>query len=107
MTELIETTVTADVATATATAVAVQAGPAVLAELAAAVWSDVLAVDPPAADADFFELGGHSLAAVKILSRIEAEYDVELPVILLFEYPVFAEFVEAVREALADLEEVA
>ncbi|MFJ1643359.1 MULTISPECIES: phosphopantetheine-binding protein [unclassified Streptomyces] len=74
-------------------------------ELIAAIWSEVLDIAPPDITADFFDLGGHSLAAVKILSRLEAQYDLELPVVLLFEYPVFGEFVQAVGEAIASFEE--
>ena len=35
----------------------------------------------------FFELGGHSILAVRLISRLQAEFDVDLPVRTVFERP--------------------
>ena len=73
-------------------------------QLIADVWRDVLGIAALEPTDDFFDLGGHSLTAVKIVSRLEAEYDVELPVTLVFEYPVFAQFAEVIDEMLRDVQ---
>ncbi|MGI8664939.1 MAG: acyltransferase domain-containing protein [Jatrophihabitans sp.] len=50
------------------------------------LWSTVLAEDAIAPDADFFDLGGDSLTAVELMSKVRAEFSVELRVVVLFEY---------------------
>jgi amino acid adenylation domain-containing protein len=50
------------------------------------IWSDLLGGSPIDADDDFFARGGHSLLAVRLLSRIENEWKVELPIGVLFDY---------------------
>ncbi|MEU0096333.1 phosphopantetheine-binding protein [Kribbella sp. NPDC006257] len=62
------------------------------------IWSDVLGADC-GPDTTFFEAGGHSLAAFRILSRIEAEYGVQVEVFELFEDPTVAEFAELVTRS--------
>ncbi|HEY1381010.1 MAG TPA: condensation domain-containing protein, partial [Gemmataceae bacterium] len=65
----------------------------------AAVWSDVLRVERVGVRDNFFELGGHSLVATQVLSRVRAEFGVELPLRKLFEAPVLADFAAAVAAA--------
>jgi amino acid adenylation domain-containing protein len=66
----------------------------------AAVWSEVLGVDPIGIDDDFFELGGHSLLAVRISTRLQELYDVELPLRRLFEATTVARLAAIVEEAV-------
>ncbi|MFG2296413.1 amino acid adenylation domain-containing protein [Streptomyces sp. NPDC048603] len=70
--------------------------------LAAEVWSEVLGGVRPGRRDGFFALGGHSLRATRAVSRIGARLGVPVPVRLLFEHPVLAEFaaeLDALREA--------
>lgn len=51
----------------------------------AEIWQESLGVDRIGADDDFFLLGGSSLAGLQILSRMRADFDVELPLKTFFE----------------------
>jgi nonribosomal peptide synthetase DhbF len=62
------------------------------------IWSDVLSIPRPRPDADFFELGGHSLMAVQVVSRIEQELNVVVPLQIMFETASLAALGEAVTE---------
>ena len=44
----------------------------------AVIWSEILGVDRIGLDDDFFDLGGHSLLAVKMLSRVQESFDLDL-----------------------------
>ncbi len=59
-------------------------------ERLAAVWSEVLGVEPLGVNDDFFALGGHSLLAVRLIFRIAEVTGVEVPVKALFENPTVA-----------------
>lgn len=59
-------------------------------ELLAGIWTDVLNVERVSVNDDFFELGGHSLLVMRLLSRVQAHFGVELPLKLFFETPVLA-----------------
>ncbi len=50
----------------------------------AAIWQEALGAQT-GADDDFFELGGNSLIGLQILSRLRAEFHVELPLRSFFE----------------------
>jgi len=52
-----------------------------------AIWSEVLAVPAPQASDDFFAQGGDSLLATQIVSRLNAQLHIELPVRAVFEAP--------------------
>jgi amino acid adenylation domain-containing protein len=56
----------------------------------AAVWSEVLKVDPVGAEDDFFELGGHSLLATQIVARLERELGIDLGLRAFFDEPTVA-----------------
>ncbi|HEY6324517.1 MAG TPA: non-ribosomal peptide synthetase, partial [Thermoanaerobaculia bacterium] len=54
------------------------------------IWQDVLRVDRVGVADNFFDLGGHSLLLIEMHGRLEAELQVELPVLELFQYPTVA-----------------
>ncbi|CAM2069493.1 Amino acid adenylation domain-containing protein [Sulfidibacter corallicola] len=60
-------------------------------ELLATTWSDVLQIGAISRDAHFFDLGGHSLLATRVVSRVRASFQVDMPVRRLFELPVLAD----------------
>jgi hypothetical protein len=67
-----------------------------LAELAGQAWREVLRCPGPSQVDNFFELGGHSLACARVLSRLQPHVAVRLSLRVLFDHPVFGEFVVAI-----------
>ncbi|GMG77393.1 non-ribosomal peptide synthetase [Bacillus safensis] len=51
------------------------------------MWREVLERNDISTDDHFFELGGHSLKAMSLLSKMSKEFDVQVPIHLLFETP--------------------
>jgi hypothetical protein len=76
-------------------------------EIVAGIWATVLGRDGFGRDADFFGAGGHSLAATRVVSRVRAVMDVEVPVRDVFEHRRLAAFAARVdaRRAVAGARE--
>jgi thioesterase domain-containing protein/acyl carrier protein len=49
------------------------------------IWSELLNVDRVGINDDFFEIGGESLLAIRLISRIQREFERDLPVATLFQ----------------------
>jgi amino acid adenylation domain-containing protein len=63
----------------------------------AALWGEVLGVEPIGAEDDFFDLGGHSLLAAELLGTLKERFGVEVPARVLYLQPTIAELAEHVR----------
>ncbi|MFF7656621.1 amino acid adenylation domain-containing protein [Streptomyces sp. NPDC007983] len=63
------------------------------------IWTALLGVDA-GIHANFFQVGGNSLLAVRLISRIQDEFDVDLPVRAVFQGPTVAEQGAAVEEQI-------
>jgi amino acid adenylation domain-containing protein/non-ribosomal peptide synthase protein (TIGR01720 family) len=68
----------------------------------AAIWSEVLGRDVRdlGVDDDFFDLGGHSLIATRLISRVRARFEIDLPLSSLFAHPTVARLAAALEETL-------
>jgi amino acid adenylation domain-containing protein len=56
----------------------------------AAIWEEVLGVEPVGIHDDFAELGGHSLLALQVLARVRASLAADLPLRAIFDAPTVA-----------------
>ncbi|MFH9611116.1 amino acid adenylation domain-containing protein [Streptomyces sp. NPDC017448] len=71
-----------------------------LEELVAGLFTEVLEVADPGANTSFFALGGNSLLVIRLISAVQREFDVELPLRVVFEGPTVADLATAVEAAV-------
>jgi acyl-CoA synthetase (AMP-forming)/AMP-acid ligase II/acyl carrier protein len=69
-------------------------------ELLAALWAEVLKVEPIGVDEHFLDLGGDSMLATRLVSRIRQELRLEIPLRSLFDAPTVAEQAGVLLELL-------
>src|SRR5690606_33473964 len=55
--------------------------------LVARIWGDALGIKQVDITDNFFEIGGHSMIAVQVMTRLEKESGIKLPISVLFKYP--------------------
>jgi natural product biosynthesis luciferase-like monooxygenase protein/amino acid adenylation domain-containing protein len=67
----------------------------------AAIFSEILGVPRIGIADHFFEAGGHSLMAIRVLARIRAQFNVDLPLKVLFERPTVAALADRIAESQA------
>jgi amino acid adenylation domain-containing protein len=53
----------------------------------AGLWGKILRIDPVGINDAFFEIGGNSLLAVKFLTEFKSEYNYDISLLTLFQYP--------------------
>ncbi|MEU1513048.1 amino acid adenylation domain-containing protein [Streptomyces sp. NPDC005811] len=66
-------------------------------ELVAGIWTELLGVRAGAHD-NFFHVGGNSILAIRLISRIQEEFEIEFTVRAVFEGPTIARLAAAVEE---------
>ncbi|WP_437589100.1 non-ribosomal peptide synthase/polyketide synthase [Sorangium sp. So ce1000] len=76
-------------------------------ETVAGIWADVLGQQAVGVDESFFEIGGHSLLATRVISRVRAAFQVELPLRALFDHPTVTALARAVDDAVRQQQGVA
>jgi len=55
------------------------------------IWEDVLNIRPIGIYDNFFDLGGHSLTAMRVVSRVIKQFQLEIPLQSLFQSPTVAD----------------
>jgi amino acid adenylation domain-containing protein/non-ribosomal peptide synthase protein (TIGR01720 family) len=71
-------------------------------EIIAAIWTQVLGVEPIGAFDNFFDRGGHSLLATQVISRLQEAFMIDLPLRVLFEHSTLADLAQVVEKALQE-----
>jgi amino acid adenylation domain-containing protein len=71
-------------------------------EKLARIWERLLGVPHVGLRENFFTLGGHSLLAVRMMTEVEQEFGISLPLVTLFQNPTVAHLAEALSQALPD-----
>ncbi|MDZ8184105.1 MAG: amino acid adenylation domain-containing protein [Nostoc sp. ChiSLP02] len=64
----------------------------------AMIWMQVLDLEKLGINDNFFELGGHSLLATQVISRINKNFDIELPLRRIFESPTIAKLSKNIED---------
>ncbi|PSB40959.1 non-ribosomal peptide synthetase, partial [Chamaesiphon polymorphus] len=67
-------------------------------EAIAQMWLEVLGLEKVGIHNNFFDLGGNSLLVTQLISRLRSAFDVELPIISLFEKQTIFELAESIDE---------
>ncbi len=63
------------------------------------IFSDLLGIAKVSVNDNFFEIGGHSLSAMQLVSKVEREFNVELPLREVFKNSTVKELAQFVRIA--------
>ena len=68
-------------------------------EVLAALWGEVLGVEPPGREDGFFELGGDSLSATRLILRVRATFRAAVPLRAVFASPTVAGLAAEIDDA--------
>jgi len=69
-------------------------------EMLADIWTSILNLDRVGTKDNFFKIGGHSLLGTLLISRIRDNFQVELPLLVLFERPTIGGLAEVIEQEL-------
>ena len=68
-------------------------------ELLVEIWEEVLGLDQVGVNDVFLELGGDSLRAMKIIARTRDEFEIDVPISLLFKAPTIAAMAQVICDS--------
>jgi polyketide synthase PksN len=62
------------------------------------IWAQILSLEPEkiGVNDSFFELGGHSLLGTQLLSQIRSQFDIDLPLMTLFQHTTVAQLAKLI-----------
>ncbi|MCK4257387.1 MAG: amino acid adenylation domain-containing protein [Halanaerobiales bacterium] len=67
------------------------------------IWKEILGVNSVGINDNFFELGGHSLKVTSFVSRVYKEFDIKIPLQLVFDSPTIKKLAEYISNAKKSL----
>jgi amino acid adenylation domain-containing protein len=67
------------------------------------IWQETLDLEKIGIYDNFFAIGGHSINGIQVLNQIQKEFNVEIPLIKIFEIPTIKGLAEYVAEAAAPI----
>jgi acyl carrier protein len=71
----------------------------------AEIWEALLGMERVGASDNFFNLGGHSLLGTRVIARLQAAFQVDLPLRALFEAPTVATLARLIKDKQAAAED--
>ena len=69
------------------------------------IWTEVLQHEKIGVQDDFLELGGNSLAAIRLMARVNETFDLDLPLVSIFEQPKVSALAVLIEETILSLME--
>jgi len=76
-------------------------------EIVQSIWSEVMQIDKIGIYDNFIEIGGDSLTGIRIISRLKEDFELDLPVNLIFQKPTIAQVAKHIEEVITKLMEKA
>jgi len=62
------------------------------------IWKKLLGFEKIGRNDNFFELGGQSILAIRLQSQIRKEFELDIPLKIIFEYPILKNFAISINE---------
>ncbi len=72
-------------------------------EIIQEVWSEVMQIDKIGVFDSFLEIGGDSLRGIRIVSRLNESFELDLPVNIIFQYASIAQLATYIEEMITEM----
>ncbi|MCC5615453.1 amino acid adenylation domain-containing protein [Nostoc sp. CHAB 5836] len=69
-------------------------------EVVLTIWKEILGLEQISTQDNFFEIGGHSSQTLEVICKLQSAFQVELPLVYLFEKPTVVRLAEAIQYRL-------